>query len=180
MMLVSSSLETSAPLAALLDVLPPALATGAILSALLAAVILGSLRLNAEMWLGDYPPDIRRAFGAMSAVARRQRLVTGTLFLAVLVAVPALGLARLAADTDLGFARPFFFTLVVLTVFNLLDLLVIDWLLMVRLKPRWIVLPGTEGLAGYDDYGFHFRAFLIGVAGSFGAAALVGLGFWLL
>jgi tetrahydromethanopterin S-methyltransferase subunit B len=26
-----------------------------------------------------------------------------------------------------------------------------------------MILPGTEGLTGYDDYGFHFRGFLIGI-----------------
>ena len=45
--------------------------------------------------------------------------------------------------------------------FNALDCLVIDCGL-VYWKPRFIVLPGTEGLAGYDDYTFHFRGLLIG------------------
>ena len=31
--------------------------------------------------------------------------------------------------------------------------------ILVRADPR----GGTEGLAGYDNYGFHFRGFLIGI-----------------
>jgi hypothetical protein len=38
---------------------------------------------------------------------------------------------------------------------------------------RLIVLPGTEGAQGYRDYGFHFRAFLKGVAGSLVASLLI-------
>jgi hypothetical protein len=43
--------------------------------------------------------------------------------------------------------------------------LLIDWLLFVRVRPAFVVLPGTEGMAGYDDYAFHWRAFLKGTAG---------------
>jgi hypothetical protein len=37
------------------------------------------------------------------------------------------------------------------------DLTILDWLLFVKVTPSFVVLPGTEGMAGYDDYGFHLR-----------------------
>jgi hypothetical protein len=40
--------------------------------------------------------------------------------------------------------------------------LVLDWGL-VYWQPRFVVLPGTEGMAGYGSYWFHFRGFLIGI-----------------
>lgn len=49
------------------------------------------------------------------------------------------------------------------SVFNLLDWLVLDWLICIKIRPGFMILPGTEGLAGYADYGFHFRGFLIGI-----------------
>jgi hypothetical protein len=48
------------------------------------------------------------------------------------------------------------------SVFNVLDWLVLDWLL-VWFQPHFVVLPGTEGMAGYRSYWFHFRGFLIGI-----------------
>ena len=45
---------------------------GAVLSGLLVAIIMASLRYNAEMWLGDYPPAIRTRFDPMSSAAQRQ------------------------------------------------------------------------------------------------------------
>ena len=42
-------------------------------------------------------------------------------------------------------------------------------------RPRVIVLPGTEGLAGYGDYGFHFRGFLKGLVFCFAAGLLTAL-----
>ncbi len=62
---------------------------------------------------------------------------------------------------------------VMLLVFNIVDLLILDWLIFNTLTPRIIVLPGTEGAQGYRDYGFHFRAFLKGVAGSLVGSLLI-------
>ena len=62
--------------------------------------------------------------------------------------------------------------------FNVLDCFVLDWAL-VYWQPRFMVLPGTEGMAGYTDYWFHFRGFLIGIpivlTGSALFAAIVSL-----
>jgi hypothetical protein len=45
------------------------------------------------------------------------------------------------------------------------------------ITPRFVVIPGTEGMAGYKDYVFHLRGFLIGsvisAAGGLVIAALV-------
>jgi hypothetical protein len=34
---------------------------------------------------------------------------------------------------------------------------------LVYCQPRFVVVPGTEGMAGCRDYRFHFRGFLIGI-----------------
>jgi hypothetical protein len=49
-----------------------------------------------------------------------------------------------------------------LFTFNLIDLLVLDWLVFNTLQPKFVILPGTDGMAGYKDYLFHLRGFLIG------------------
>jgi hypothetical protein len=35
-------------------------------------------------------------------------------------------------------------------VWNLLDLLLLDWFVLMTLRPRFMILPGTEGMAGYE------------------------------
>jgi hypothetical protein len=47
-------------------------------------------------------------------------------------------------------------------VFNVVDWLILDWFMFCTLTPRLVVIPGSEGLAAYKDYGFHFRGFLHG------------------
>ena len=56
-----------------------------------------------------------------------------------------------------GFGTAFLSAFVVLVVFNLVDRLILDWLVFCPLTPRFVVLPGTEGMAGYKDYRMHFR-----------------------
>jgi len=51
----------------------------------------------------------------------------------------------------------------VLFVFNMVDWLLIDWLIFCTITPSFVVLAGTEGMAGYKNYAMHFRGFLIGM-----------------
>ena len=45
---------------------------------------------------------------------------------------------------------------------NVVDLLIVDWLIVCTIRPKVIVPPGTENCAGWKDYGFHFKGFLHG------------------
>ncbi|MFD0385689.1 hypothetical protein ACFQ2B_35230 [Streptomyces stramineus] len=42
------------------------------------------------------------------------------------------------------------------------DLVVFDWIIFAGLRPRLLVLPGTEGMAEYRDLRFHLNAALKG------------------
>jgi hypothetical protein len=59
----------------------------------------------------------------------------------------------------------------VLFLFNLVDWLILDWLIICTITPSFVVLPGTEGMAGYKNYWMHFKGFLIGTV----LSMLVGL-----
>lgn len=148
---------------------------GLVLSFLSGILIVTSLYLNPEMWLDDYPPDIKKRFGAMSEKAKRQRLLVSVLFLLMLLGIPVLALVRLWQVHGIQplLAEAFLVTFVAWSVFNLVDLLVIDWLLIVRIRPARIVLPGTEGMPGYRDYGFHARGFLKGIVASVAVSLIV-------
>jgi hypothetical protein len=150
-----------------------ALVWGLVLSAALFALFLVVLRWNPEIMLKDYPPDIQAKHGAMSERGKRQKLVASIAFVAVLVAIVAASFQKVRAfdGGDLRFATSFLHAGVMFLLFNLLDWLVLD-VPLVALKPRFIVLPGTEGMAGYGNYWFHFRGFLIGIVASLVGALL--------
>jgi hypothetical protein len=141
-----------------------ALLYGLALSLVLGAIMAISLALAPDMWVGDYPPDIRDKYGPMSPRAASLRpLIAIPFFLANLV-VPLLALDNLESKVgSVPFLPALVSSFIVFLTFNLFDLLVADWLIFCTMRPRPIVLPGTEGMAGYRDYRFHFIGFLKGL-----------------
>jgi hypothetical protein len=137
---------------------------GAILSAFLSLLIIGSLYYNAEMWAGDYPPDIKKKFGPISDKAKRQQIIISIPFFGALIVSIVLANLRLQSviTYDLAFWMLFLNSFIVVMTFNLVDLLILDGLLLVIRQPDFAILPGTEGMAGYKDFGFHVRGFLVG------------------
>jgi hypothetical protein len=141
-----------------------ALVCGLLLSAVLVVIMLVSVRIAPDIWVGDYPPDIRERYGPMSPRAARLRPFIAVPFFVAFFVVPVLGLARLESLVgSVGFLEAFWFAFSALLVFNLVDLLVLDWLIFCTLRPRVVVLPGTQGMAGYRNYRFHFVGFLKGL-----------------
>ena len=147
------------------------------LSLTILTVISGAIAL--DMFVGDYPPDIQQRYGPMSPRAARLRpYVAALLFTAVLV-VPILGLFTLQADIEyVPFLPALAFSGSTLLVFNIFDLIILDWLFFCTIQPRSMVLPGTEGMAGYRDYRFHFIGFLKGLGFSAVGGLLIA-GLWM-
>jgi len=148
---------------------------GVILSLILSTTILLVVRINPEIMLRDYPPDVQAKHGPMSDRSKRQRLPVAMLVLAVMVGVMVASLAPILDGVEgaLLFPTAFVHFFVMFSVFNVLDWLVLDWLIVVSLRPRFLILPGTEGMAGYRDYAFHFRGFLVGIPITLAASLLL-------
>ena len=150
---------------------------GLVLSVIVSALLLLVLRANAEIMLNDYPPDIKARWGPMRERTKRQRILVAAVFFVAIVSVVVWSLATLPVfvSRDMTFTSAFAFFTVMFGVFNLFDCVVLDCSL-VYWQPRFIVLPGTEGMAGYRSYWFHIRGFLIGIPLVLvGSAVLAGI-----
>ncbi|GAG17037.1 unnamed protein product, partial [marine sediment metagenome] len=64
---------------------------------------------------------------------------------------------RQRSGGQLSFLAAFANSALILFFFAVWDLLILDWLIFVTIRPDFIVIPGTEGLAGYKHYFFHFK-----------------------
>lgn len=147
---------------------------GTVFGVVFSAAMLVIGKINAEMILNDYPPDIRAKYGAMSDSTRKQANWITLPLLATLGLVTALGLGQLRSlSGELTFVETLIVSTVIFQMWNLLDLILLDWFLLMTLKPKFMILPGTEGMAGYRDYGFHFRKFLNGILFTFILALVV-------
>lgn len=156
-----------------------ALFNGLVLSFVLTVMMVISGRIALDMFVGDYPPDIQQKYGAMSPRSARLRPYVAVLFFLAMWAIPIIGLFTLNNKfQSLSFGPAFLFSLIALVLFNLYDLIILDWLFFCTIQPRSMVLPGTEGMAGYRDYRFHFIGFLKGLGFSLVGGLLIA-GIWI-
>ena len=151
-----------------------------VVCAALGLVIVGSLRYNPRLWVNDLPPDVRQLVTPLTPAERRDRNVVAALFLLTMVGTSWWVGARLIAryGETLTFAAALRHFLAVFFLFNLFDLVVIDWLMLLVMKPAFIARLGVPGLS-YEEtvggYGYHFLGFLKGM-GFILVAGLVAAG----
>ena len=137
--------------------------------------------INPRWFVQDYPPAIQAMVPPKTVEERRLGTVWGLPFLLLLLAGPlwsTWGLHRQLGAAS-SFLALFGNAAGIALVFNVVDWLVLDWLLFCTWTPRFMVIPGSEGSPAYKDYAFHFRGFLIGCLfsgiGGLAIAALVWL-----
>ncbi|HTM48025.1 MAG TPA: hypothetical protein VL285_05080 [Bryobacteraceae bacterium] len=135
---------------------------GAWLSVVVSTYLLVLLRFNLRMFLGHFPKEIRKIVPPKTAKEQRMSVLLGLLIGAPVGAVLLWRTATLGTDS---FGERFAYAFGVLFIFNLVDLVILDWLIVCWFKPRWVILPGTEHVAIPNPYLHHFKEFLMGTAG---------------
>ncbi|MCR5794042.1 MAG: hypothetical protein K6G61_01670 [Solobacterium sp.] len=141
-----------------------ALINGMIWSVLWIAYVWMLLRFFPWEMVHEYPEDIRQKTTLEDPTDEQKKnarlyggLVSAALFL-ILALFPVL----YCKNMPVSFLQVFFYTWIIAFTWNVVDLIVVDWLLVCTVTPDWLVLPGTEGCRGYKDYRFHFTGFLQG------------------
>lgn len=133
---------------------------GALLSVLASLVLMSAVIFNPRFALKDLPRDIRESVPPLTKRETLQALIFFLPFMALIVGIPVLSALGLEAEgaADVSFGALFVHILGVLFVFFVVDLVVLDWLIYCTITPKRLVIPGTEGMAGYKDYLHHLRA----------------------
>lgn len=153
-----------------MNILTIILIYGMLASLLLSALIFAMERVNPRLMLRSYPKDVQAAVPPQTPVEKRQTLYWGIPFWLGLLGFPVA--AALTADAAHASPLEIFLSAAgVLFLFNLVDWLIVDWLIVCTITPKFMVIPGTEGMAGYKNYTMHFRGFLIGTV----LAIMIGL-----
>jgi hypothetical protein len=154
-------------------VIRESLAVGMMLSTILTIMIVASFMINKEMWLQDYPPEVKAKWGPINEKAKRQHLVFAILFFGMMISAMVYDVIRLELVLGIppSFLAIFASIVIVFTLFNLVDAVIIDWLILLVLWPGLSVLPGTEGIAGYKDA----RRWTINLIKGFALAPIAGV-----
>jgi hypothetical protein len=148
---------------------------GLLLSVIASLLLILSLIINPRIFLQDYPKDIQVAVPPKTPSEKRLSLLLGIPFLLALILVPFFSTLSLKQQNS-SFLALFMNAFGVAFIFNLVDWLVLDWLMFCTITPRFVVISGTEGMASYKDYWFHFRGFIMGTLMSvIGALVIAGI-----
>jgi hypothetical protein len=135
---------------------------GALLSVVASTYLLLLLRFNPRIFLGHYPKQIREIVPPKSKKEQRMSILLGLLIGAPFAAALYW---RTATQKSHSFWELFAYAFGVLFMFNLVDLLILDWLIVCWVKPHWLILPGTGHIAVPNPYLHHFKEFLMGTVG---------------
>ncbi len=135
---------------------------GALLSVVASTYLLVLLRFNPRIFLGHYPKEIREIVPPKSEKERRMSILLGLLIGAPFTSALLWRTATLGSHS---FWELFAYAFGVLFIFNLVDLLILDWLIVCWFKPRWVILPGAEHIVISKPYLHHFKGFLMGTVG---------------
>lgn len=138
------------------------LVDGALLSAFMTLVVLGSLRHDPRIWTDDAPPALREQLGPMPRETVRRKWAWGVVMLIGLIAISThLMITGLPAEA--GFVERALVSYVMFETFNLYDAIVLDIGVILLWAPQWAFVPGTRRHPALLDWRFHVRAFLTGV-----------------
>lgn len=113
----------------------------------------------------DYPEDVRKV--ANIKQPSKSEKIKGMVFSVVSILL-LFGLlivfAILHGKSDaLNFQNSFFHIWIVSMSWNVIDLIIVDWILICKFSCKLFMLPGTETYAGNKHYLFHFKGFLKGL-----------------
>ncbi|MCL4248768.1 MAG: hypothetical protein KJ065_11545 [Anaerolineae bacterium] len=139
------------------------LLSGALLSLAIGAVILTSLIVNPRIWLNDYPEPIRQVAPPLTSNEKRQQYVFMVPFLLAFLLVPYFSTRAFAQAGDVSFLSAYAHAFLVLNIANLFDAVVIDWLFLSLMKPRFAIIPEAWGYFGLMDARWQVRNYLKGV-----------------
>ena len=139
------------------------LVDGTLMSVLLTIITFGSIYVNPMMLVDSYTPDVQAAVGEVEVPAL-QLIVFYALSFGAVVGITLYSNARLRRENggNLSFWTASVHSALLMFFFAVWDLLIMDWLIFVTIQPAFVVIPGTEGFAGYKDYGFHFEVSFLG------------------
>lgn len=122
-------------------------------SVMMTVLCIGGILYNREMLLNDYPPDVKAKWGPISQKARKERNVYAVILFAAIIGWLIYVPIRLtdALGSTPNFLAMFVCIAIIYSIFNLWDAFIIDWLLLTKMFPQIVILPGTESMAGYTD-----------------------------
>ncbi len=136
------------------------LVDGGILTTVVSIILVGMLYFKPRLALADYPPDVRAAVPPRTKQELQLGIILTIPMLVLLVFVPfySVWLAKQANGQVLTYGMAFVIIFGEYFLFSMFDLIVLDIFMFYSWTPKFLILPGTAGFAGYKNWKPHVKA----------------------
>ncbi len=115
----------------------------------------------------DFPEDIKEKakLPDMDRKTSRQAMLVTVISYVILSAFAIWSGVSTFSSAPISFFSLLGHEWILCQMWNVIDLLLVDWLVVCFFTPKWILFhfPGTEDCKGWKDYGFHLKGFLHGL-----------------
>lgn len=143
-----------------MEIIDTILRYGLLTTFLLTSLILGSLYMQPRIWLQGLPQEVQISIPQKTKKEKKQTFVVMILFLLILLGFPVIAIVNSVQHPTLWQAWVISYS--VYFIFNLTDLLFIDWLIVCTITPDFIKVKGVDEYV-YKNYKKHFTDFLKGI-----------------
>lgn len=150
-----------------------ALFDGMLISVFICGWISVILKINPRYEMKSYPPEIVRIVEKQTKLEKKGFLIMALPMLLIMIAYIIFTLVSTYSNINVTFLTLFLHSFVALMVWNIIDLLIFDWMIFCKINPNFMIMPGTKGNPAYKDYKYHFIGFLKGCIMSIIAALMI-------
>lgn len=153
-----------------------------IIAFIILVFLMGYFKPRLFLNRSDVPADIFAAVPPRTKAEEREAKIVAIPLFVIIIGGMLFSTYTFYLQSGAGFIALFLHALLIILMISLADLVLVDWLVLNTITPKWAVYPGTEGFAGYKDYGFHLRAHVrvlpaqvVGAAVTAGVVLLAGV-----
>lgn len=136
---------------------------GLIYSIILSVLVVFIQKLNPRILLQSYPKSIQEKVKQKNKKEHMYTKIFGSIFMILSLGIPLIYSIYLINQYNVSYMEVLIVNLIIFIIFNLVDLVIIDWIIICKITPSFIIIPGTEGNPDYKNYLFHIKGFTAGV-----------------
>ena len=126
-------------------------------------LLLFMITFNARIWgYQDYPERIKEKVPPQTRREKGIASLVGIPWFLFILAYPLVSTANLekVLGSEFSFAIAFFNLTFMMFLFFLVDLVVLDWLIISKITPKFVIIDGTTP-EDYKDFSHHYKGHLI-------------------
>jgi hypothetical protein len=117
------------------------------------------ITISPRVWgYSDYPDVVKDKVVPPTRKEKRTALIIGLPWIAFLLAYPFVASYRMKAGlgSEFTFTVAFAHFFAMLQLVSLVDLVILDWLIVSKITPSFVIIPGSVE-ADYKDFSHHYR-----------------------